>query len=61
MDDDPKRELLLTRITDGFIAERIDVTGWSEEKIHQHMGAMLTRPDFDFKTWLIRDTGWQAD
>ena len=61
MNDEPKRELLLTRIEDGFIAERIDVTGWPEEKIHMHIGRMVTRPDFDVKNWLIRDTGWKPE
>jgi hypothetical protein len=56
-----KRELLMIRIRDGFIAERIDVTGWPEEKIHLHMGRMLSNPDFDLKNWLIRDTGWKPD
>lgn len=59
MSDDSKRELLVTRIKDGFVAERIDVTGWSEQKIHQHMGGMLLKEDFDLNLWLIRDTGWR--
>ena len=51
MSDDTKRELLITRIKDGFIAERID--GWSEQKIHQHMGRMLLNTDFDTNLYLF--------
>ena len=61
MTEDLKRELLITRISDKFIRERIDVTGWSEEQIQTRIGAMLRQPDFDFKNWLIRDNGWKPD
>ena len=56
-----KRELLITRVSDKFIRERIDVTGWSEEQIHTRMGGILREPAFDFKNWLIRDSGWKPD
>jgi hypothetical protein len=36
MNDESKRELLMTRIKDGFIAERVDVTGWPEDKINAY-------------------------
>ena len=61
MTDDLKRELLITRIGDKFIRERIDVTGWSEEQIQTRIGGMLREPNFDFKNWLIRDSGWKPD
>ena len=56
-----KARLLTTRISDRFIRERIDVTGWSEEVIQTQMGGLLREPDFDFKNWLIRDSGWKPD
>jgi len=61
MNDESKRELLMTRIKDGFVAERVDVTGWPEEKIRMHIGRMLSKSDFDLKNWLIRDTGWKPN
>ena len=61
MTDDLKRELLITRISDKFIRERIDVTGWSEEQIQTRIGGMLRHPDFDFRNWLIRDSGWKLN
>jgi hypothetical protein len=61
MSDDIKRELLITRISDGFVRERIDVTGLSEEQIHKRMGGILVGPDFDFKNWLIRDSGFKPE
>jgi hypothetical protein len=56
-----KRELLITRISDGYIQECIDVTGWAEEQIQIRMGSILSNPDFDFQKWLIRDSGWKAE
>ncbi len=61
MTEDLKRELLITRISDGYIQEPIDVTGWSEEQIQTRMGSILSNPDFDFHNWLIRDHGLKAE
>jgi hypothetical protein len=61
MNDESKRELLMTRIKDGFVAERVDVTGWPEDRIQMHMGRILSKPDFDVKNWIIRDTGWKPN
>jgi len=61
MTEDLKRELLITRISDRFISERIDVTGLSEHEIQTRMGGILREPDFDLKNWLIRDSGWKPD
>lgn len=51
-----KRELLVTRIRDGFIAKRVDVTGWPDRKVTQQIGGMLINADTD--NWIIRDTAW---
>lgn len=48
-----KRELLVTRIRDGFVARRVDVTGWTERKITAQIGGMLINADTD--NWIIRD------
>lgn len=36
-----KRELLVTRIRDGFVARRVDVTGWTERARLRHDIAAL--------------------
>jgi hypothetical protein len=59
MSEMPKRELLVKRIADGFIAERKDVTGWSERDIRAQIGGMLINADTD--NWLIIDTAWSQE
>lgn len=57
MNDDTKRELLFTRTADGYVAERVDVTGWSEEHVRRQIGRIIARGDYDVKEWVVRDTG----
>ena len=54
-----KRELLVKRFNDGFIARRVDVTGWPEEQITRQIGGMLINANTD--DWCVCDTAWDKD
>lgn len=50
------REIQVVRLKDGFVARRIDVTGWPERKISDQIGGMLINADTD--NWIVRDSDW---
>ena len=51
-----KRELVVKRLTDGFIDRRIDVTGKSEHHIELCIRGMVRNMDLD--KWCVYDTVW---
>jgi hypothetical protein len=50
------REIQVVRLHDGFIARRINASGWSEKNISDQIAGMLINADTD--NWIVRDTEW---